>query len=74
MAGELAVGGKEAARRLNLGYQRLLDLVHEGRIAVVPHASTKSKLVIAIAELERFAAEGVTTTPATPARSLRRAS
>lgn len=66
----LSVGAKEAAAALGIGYHRFLDLIREGVIATVPHASSASRIVVAVTELERFAAQGVTIT----ARSLRSAS
>lgn len=56
---DLAVGSKEAARRLGIGLDRLAELREQKVIATVPYLSTPKKLVYAVRELERVAALGV---------------
>jgi hypothetical protein len=59
----VVVGVSEAARLLSTSEQRVRDLIHDGLLATVPHLSTPAKIAIAVKELERFAAQGVTPTP-----------
>lgn len=56
----IVVGVAEAARRLNTSDARLRELIAAGLIATVPHLSTPNKAAVAVRELERFAAQGVT--------------
>lgn len=56
----IVVGVAEAAKRLNTAEVRVRELIAAGLIATVPHLSTPAKLQIAVRELERFAAQGVT--------------
>lgn len=67
---KLAVGSREAARRLGIGLDHLTALREKKLISTVPHLSTPKKLVYAVKELERVAALGVQKSPA----SLRRVS
>ena len=60
----VVVGVNEAAKMLNTGPERVRELIHAGLIAVVPHLSSPSRLQIAVVELERFAAQGMTRTDA----------
>ncbi len=55
----IVVGVAEAAKRLNTSEQRVRELIAAGLLATVPHLSTPSKAQIAVRELERFAAQGV---------------
>ncbi len=55
----VVVGLSVAAGMLNTSEDRVSDLIRAGLIATVPHLSTPRKLAIAVAELERFAAQGV---------------
>lgn len=55
----VVVGLSVAAGMLNTSEDRVSDLIRSGLIATVPHLSTPRKLAIAVAELERFAAQGV---------------
>jgi hypothetical protein len=57
----IVVGVAEAARRLNTAETRVRELIAGGLLATVPHLSTPAKMQIAVRELERFAAQGVTT-------------
>lgn len=59
MANEVCVLPKEAARRLGIGIDRCYRLIDEGVIATVPHLSTPARRLIAVAEIERLAATGV---------------
>jgi len=56
----VVVGISEAARMLNTSETRVRELVRSELLATVPHLSSDAKLAIAVRELERFAAEGVT--------------
>jgi hypothetical protein len=58
----VVVGVADAARMLNCAEQRVRDLIAAGLLATVPHLSTPAKIAIAVRELERFAAGGVTAT------------
>jgi hypothetical protein len=58
----LVVGVAEAAKRLNTAETRVRELIAAGLLAEVPHLSTPHKLAIAVAELERFAAQGTKAT------------
>lgn len=58
----VVVGVADAARMLNCSEQRVRELIKAGLLATVPHLSTPSKIAIAVRELERFAAGGVTST------------
>ena len=55
----VVVGLSVAAGMLNTSEDRVSDLIRAGLIATVPHLSTPRKLAIAVAELERFAGQGV---------------
>ena len=55
----VVVGLSVAAGMLNTSEDRVSDLIRAGLIATVPPLSTPRKLAIAVAELERFAAQGV---------------
>lgn len=56
----VVVGVAEAARMLNTSETRVRELIAAGLLATVPHLSTAAKIAIAVRELERFAAAGVT--------------
>jgi hypothetical protein len=56
---KLAVGSREAARRLGIGLDRLAALRERKIIATVPYLSTPKKVVYAVRELERVAALGI---------------
>lgn len=56
----VVVGVAEAARMLNTSETRVRELIAAELLATVPHLSTPAKLAIAVRELERFAANGVT--------------
>lgn len=58
----VVVGVLDAARMLNTSEQRIRELINARLLATVPHLSTPSKIAIAVRELERFAAAGVTPT------------
>jgi hypothetical protein len=58
----VVVGVIDAAAMLNCSEQRVRDLIRADLLATVPHLSTPSKIAIAVRELERFAAGGVTAT------------
>jgi hypothetical protein len=58
----VVVGVVGAARMLNTSEQRIRDLIAADLLATVPHLSTPAKIAIAVRELERFAAGGVTAT------------
>jgi hypothetical protein len=56
---KLAVGSREAARRLGIGLDHLAELREKKLISTVPYLSTPKKLVFAVRELERVAELGV---------------
>lgn len=58
----VVVGTAGAAELLNTSEEQVREFIRSGLIATVPHLSTPRKLAIAVAELERFAAQGVTRT------------
>lgn len=58
----VVVGLADAALMLNTSPERVSELIRDGVIATVPHLSTPKKLAIAVAELHRFANQGVTPT------------
>jgi hypothetical protein len=62
-----AVSVKEAARMLDCSPNRVRLLIGTGALATVPDLSTTKRFLIAVAELERFTAQGVTAS-GTPGR------
>ena len=58
----VVVGLADAARMLNTSPDKVSELIREQRIASVPHLSSPKKIAIAVAELQRFANQGVTPT------------
>ena len=55
----VVVGTAVAAELLNTSEDQVREFVHSGLLATVPHLSSPKKLAIAVAELERFAGQGV---------------
>ena len=55
----VVVGTAVAAELLNTSEEQVREFIRSGLLATVPHLSTPKKLAIAVAELERFAGQGV---------------
>ena len=49
----------DTAVLLSTSQDRVVELVHAGHLATVPHLSTPRRIMIARAEIDRFCSEGV---------------